>query len=98
MSLIKFWWNGLLFALTLILFLIGHFWIPMFLAFASGTFSVSIIFLVYHFITACIIGEVNDNEEIIKKSNVAYAIYQVGIMFLIAIAYGFAFITFFTLK
>jgi len=96
----KFRWNALLFLVSLVMFVIGQWWVPMFLAFAAGTFSVSLILVIYHYVTANLLGAVDDYNEIVKKEepNIAYAIYQVGIMLLIAISYLAAFAVFLTLR
>ena len=96
--LMRFRWNLLLFGVSLVMFIVGEWWVPMFLAFAAGTFAVALVLMIYHYVTANLLGAVDDFQEIVTNKNIAYAIYQVGIMLLIVGAFGSALLVFLALK
>jgi hypothetical protein len=96
-ALVNFQWIFFLLLIGVVAYIIGEFYLPVISSFAAGIFSVSIIMLLWHYADDMILGDVDTKKEIIDKQNIAYALYTIGLIILIAVAYLAAFAVFFTL-
>lgn len=74
-------------------FIVGQ-WLTEIMAFGMAIFSVSVGILVWSFIDDFILGKVNTYEQIIEKQNLAYAIFTVGIIFIVTMCLFSAFAVF----